>query len=133
VKLHQIHAVGLQPLEASVDAHLKHFRIPVGTFQPRGMPAFGEQEELIPPTGNRISDLLFAVGIAFAGIDHVQTGVESGVEKPIDIALWRTFESNLGSAESQYRDEHICTAKSSLFHLHRTNAADSVEITHAYF
>src|SRR5580692_1280918 len=90
-----------------------HCRIPIrlrvtggalGRRPKRRMPAFRHEHDFRAPLGNRLADQRLAIGITFGGVDHVDPGIERGVQNFIDSLLRDRLVANLGTAKSEDAD-----------------------------
>src|SRR5204862_4297771 len=107
VQLHEVERVGAQPLEAALDGLEDGRRPPVVAAPAAGVADLGEEMELAAPAAHRAPDERLAVGVALGGVDHVQAGVERGVEQPGRGALAHALVADLAAAEAERRDLHV--------------------------
>src|SRR6267378_3037619 len=67
----------------------------------------GEEMELAAPAAHRAADERLAVGVALGGVDHVQAGVERGVEQPGRGALAHALVADPAAAEAERGDLQV--------------------------
>ena len=84
------------------------------------MPALRHQHNLGAALGNRLADQRLAVGVALGGIDHVDAGVERGVQNLIDGLLRDRLVANLGTAESKRADSKPGLSQRAIFDCHKS-------------
>ncbi len=117
MKLDQVDAVGLEPLEAAPDALEQGIGPPVFLVRPFGVTAFGEEAELLPPRGESLADQLFALKIAFGRVDDVEPGVQGIAEEACHGVDLKLLETDLSPAEAERAHLHVRLAEPSRFHL----------------
>src|SRR5579863_6393319 len=120
--------VGAQVLETALDAASEHRGIPIrrrvtgsalGRRAKRRMPALRHQNKLRTAMGNRLSNQRLAVGIALSRIDHVDSGVERGIQNFIDSLLCDRLVANLGAAKSKRTDSKPGLSQRAVFDCHK--------------
>ena len=107
MEMDQIDPIGLQPLQAALDALEQRLGPPVGHARLFGMPALGEQMKFVAPPRHGLADQLLAVHVALGRVDHVQAGVERVAEQPGDDLGRRLLEADLRAAEAEHADLHV--------------------------
>ena len=88
------------------------------------MPAFGHQHDFGAPLGNRLADQRLAVGIALGRIDHVDTGVECGIQDFIDRLLRDGLIANLRTAKSKSANAKPGLSKNAILDCHKNESKD---------
>ncbi len=116
MKLDQVDPVGLQALQAALDALEQGIRPPILGIRSFGVPALCEEVKLIAPRPHRLADQFFTLQVALGCVDDVESGVECVAEQPGHRVDRGFLESDLGSAETQRAHIHVGLAESSLFH-----------------
>ena len=119
VELEKVDKVGLKALKAAVDAFTEHLHVPIGLVEPRTVTALGEQMKLIASATYRAADLFLAIGIAFGGVNDVESRIKRGMQQVLHVQEWGTEKSDLGSSEAKHADIHAGFAEGSQFHLAR--------------
>ena len=107
VQLHEVERVGAQALEAALDGLEDRPRPPVVAAPAGGVADLREEVELAPPSAHRASDQRLAVRVALGGVDHVQAGVEGGVQQPRGHRLAHALVADLAAAEAERGDLHV--------------------------
>jgi len=102
VKLEQIDVVGAQAREAPRDAPLERGDAPVVAPGALEVTTLGEQMDVRPSTGDRLTDEGLGVAVALRGVDDVEAGVERIVQQPTHGARLGTLEADLRAAEAEH-------------------------------
>jgi len=77
--------------------------------------AFGYQDDFLAPGAERAAELLFAVAVAFGGIDQVEAGVDRGIEKLRERAPVGAAATALRAAEADSADAKPGASEDSMF------------------
>src|SRR2546423_11400616 len=85
------------------------------------MAALGEKIKFLASTADGLADEFLAIVITFGGVDHVQTGIECAVQQFGYRFRGGVLVSNLGSAEPEDGNVHICFSEAPLFHVSSIN------------
>ena len=81
MELHDVDVVGLQALQAAIDAGFDGAAVPVAPLEAvPGVAALGGEDELVPSAGHCPADELFAVAVAGGGVEEVDAAVKGGVQ-----------------------------------------------------
>ena len=86
------------------------------------MPAFRHEDNLGAPFCDRVADQSLALGIALSGIDHVDTGVERGIQNLIDGLLRDRLVADLRPAESKSAHPEPGLSQHAIFDCHKSGS-----------
>src|SRR5262249_48957592 len=112
MELDQVHVVGLEPLQAPLDAREDRGRPPARSSPSVRVPALSVDIDVLASLGERAPDEALAVVIALGRVDDVQSCVERARDQPRDDTRADVLIADLGAAESEHTYHHVRPSES---------------------
>ena len=114
MQLNQIHTIGLQTLQTSLDALQNRFPRPILAADAARMSALGEKKKFMASFACHLPNEFLALLVTLGRVDHINAGVECALYQTID--QFSAGVADVRAAEAEHGHVHIGLAETPPFH-----------------